>query len=382
MSSSTLTAGALERALAIRDLTDPHQGPHAMQLLLEEIVASLASAWACRTVIERAHPIVSIADNYDCLHYPREGRARDERYTRYVSATHLLRTQTSAMIPPLLTRLHHNLPSIDILLVCPGLVYRRDTIDRLHTGEPHQVDLWRIRKGTPLAVADLEEMIARVAQAALPGLTHRSQPAIHPYTVAGRQIDVSESGSWVEIGECGLALPALLSECGLDAESWSGLAMGLGLDRLLMLRKGIDDIRLLRSRDPRIEEQLLDLDRYRPVSAMPAVRRDLSIAVAEDTTPEELGDRVRSALGMRASCIESVTVTAEAPYVLLPASALKRMGIAPGQKNVLLRVVLRDLSRTLTDQEANLIRDEIYRAVHAGGRHEWAASEGREIGDP
>ena len=55
-----------------------------------------------------------------------------------------------------------------------------------------------------------------------------------------------------------------------------GLAMGLGLDRALMLRKGIGDIRLLRSADPRVADQLLDLEPYRPVSSMPPARRDLS----------------------------------------------------------------------------------------------------------
>ncbi len=93
------------------------------------------------------------------------------------------------------------------------------------------------------------------------------------------QIDVLEGGEWVEIGECGLAHPRLLAECGHDPGRVTGLAMGLGLDRLLMLRKGIPDIRLLRSSDPRISRQLLDLEPYRAVSSMPPVRRDLSLAL-------------------------------------------------------------------------------------------------------
>ena len=76
-----------------------------------------------------------------------------------------------------------------------------------------------------------------------------------------------------------MALPDLLRENGLDPARVTGLAMGLGLDRLLMLRKGMNDIRLLRSDDPRVVEQMLDLSPYRPVSDQPAIRRDLSIAV-------------------------------------------------------------------------------------------------------
>jgi phenylalanyl-tRNA synthetase alpha chain len=368
----TLSADALRRALAVRDLTDPSQGPHAIQVVLDRVVTALAGAWRCPVVVERAGPVVSVEDNYDRLHYPAEGAARDARYTRWVSATHLLRTQTSALVPPLLRRLAAD-PAAppDVLLVCPGVVYRRDAIDRLHASEPHQVDLWRIRRGERLRVADLAEMIGLAAGAAAPGRALSVVPAAHPYTVEGRQIDVRDRRQWVEIGECGLALPALLAECGLPAEA-SGLAMGLGLDRLVMLAKGLDDIRLLRSEDPRILAQMRDLEPWRPVSRHPPIRRDLSVAVAAAADAETLGDRVRQALGSRVEDVEAVEVRSETPWDALPAPARERLGIGPGQKNVLLRITLRALGRTLTDPEANRLRDEVYAALHEGTRWEWA----------
>ncbi|WP_224247969.1 PheS-related mystery ligase SrmL [Hyalangium gracile] len=372
MSVSILSAAELRRALSVRDLTDPTTGPHAMQQLVESALEALRRAWGCEVRLHRQSPIVSVADNYDHLHYPPEGAARDARYTRYVCDTALLRTQTSAMIPGQLRRLSAA-PAEDVLLACPGLVYRRDCIDRLHTGEPHQMDLWRIRRGAPLGVAALREMIETVVRALLPGRELRVEPARHPYTTDGLQIDVREGEQWVEIGECGLALPALLEECGLEPGSTTGLAMGVGLDRILMLRKGLDDIRLLRSTEPRIASQLLDLEPYHPVSSMPAVRRDLSLVLEEEDTPEELGDAVRAALGQRAELVESVEVLSETPYRALPASAVARMGVSPGQKNVLLRVVLRALDRTLTHEECNTLRDDIYAALHRGSAWEWAA---------
>jgi phenylalanyl-tRNA synthetase alpha chain len=370
MSMSILSADAVRRALSIRDLTDPAHGAHAMQALVDTCSAHLARAWGCTTRIHRASPIVSIADNYDRLRYPPEGVARDARYTRYVCDAAVLRTQASAMIPPLLRELAAA-PSPDILLVCPGLVYRRDCIDRQHTGEPHQLDLWRIRQGHRLGTHDLGAMIAAVVQALLPGRQWRVVEAEHPYTLDGQQIDVRDGSSWMEIGECGLAHPELLAASGLREHS--GLAMGLGLDRLLMLRKGIDDIRLLRAADPRIASQMLDLSLYRAVSSMPPIRRDLSIVVRDEATAEELGDRVRAALGDRASGIEAVDVVEETPYAALPPAARARLQIRPEQKNVLLRVVLRDVSRTLTHTEANELRDDIYAAVHEGDAMEWAA---------
>src|SRR5262245_54126047 len=129
--SIVLSADEVRRALSIRDLTDPAQGPHAMQVLVDAALAALA-AWPCRAIVHRQSPIVSVADNYDRLHYPAGGAARDSRYTRYVCEGALLRTQTSALIPPLLRQLAAD-PLSDLLLACPGLVYRRDCIDRLHT---------------------------------------------------------------------------------------------------------------------------------------------------------------------------------------------------------------------------------------------------------
>jgi phenylalanyl-tRNA synthetase alpha chain len=120
----SLSTTELIRALSLRDLTDPAAGPHAMQALLAELHAALPVP----VRVHRASPIVSIADNYDHLGYPPGGAARDERYTRYVCDTALLRSQTSAMIPPLLRAPLGD----DEILSCAGLVYRRDAIDRLH----------------------------------------------------------------------------------------------------------------------------------------------------------------------------------------------------------------------------------------------------------
>jgi phenylalanyl-tRNA synthetase alpha chain len=191
--------------------------------------------------------------------------------------------------------------------------------------------------------------------------------AVHPYTIHGRQIDVLLDDQWIEIGECGVAAPHVLQRAGLD-DSWTGLAMGPGLDRLLMLRKGIRDIRLLRSTDPRVADQMLDLAPYKSVSSMPPVRRDLSVVVdaSADVSPEVLGDKVRNALGADADAAESLEVLGETPYDDLPPTARDRLQLTPGQRNVLVRLVLRPVDRTLTDAEANALRDKVYRALHEG----------------
>jgi phenylalanyl-tRNA synthetase alpha chain len=363
----------LRAALALRDLTDPAQGPHAMQAMCDALVAALAAAWRAPARVVRGSPVVTARDNYDRLYYPPDGVARDARYTRWIGPGVLLRSQTSAALPPALDALARDADWRDVVVVSPGLVYRRECIDRHHVGEPHQVDLWRIRRGgAPLGDDDLRAMIAAVVEAALPGWRWRTLASLHPYTEHGLQIDAASDDDWLEIGECGLAAPRVLADAGLDPATTSGLAMGLGLDRLVMLRKQIPDIRLLRARDPRVAAQMLDLAPYRAVSTMPPIARDLSIAVDTDDTAEDLGDRVRAALGDRATAVESVAVISATAHNALPAAARARIGLAPGQHNLLVRVVLRDLERTLTAAEANELRDRIYAALHRGAAHQWA----------
>jgi phenylalanyl-tRNA synthetase alpha chain len=280
----------------------------------------------------------------------------------------MLRSHSSAMIPPALRRLARQ-PGDDVLLVCPGIVYRRDAIDWQHTGTPHQLDLWRITRQA-VSSTDMDHMIAVLLGALAPGLPHRQQPRAHPYTLDGRQVDVHRDGRWVEVWECGLAHPGVLAAAGLHG--CSGLALGMGLDRLLMLVKHIPDIRLLRSGDPRITRQMHDLGSYQHVSLMPPITRDLSVAVSADDDEETLGDRVRDALGADTGCVEEVKVLSATAYRHLPASAIGRLGARPGQKNLLVRVVLRDLEKTLTNETANALRDRIYRALHQGTEYQMA----------
>ena len=362
---SYLSTENLTAALQLRDLTDPAHGKHAMQQLLGNVVDALTQSWAIPARWVRTSPLVAVEDNYDRLGFDPAAVTREARYTRYVSPTVMLRSHTTAALPGLLRQMAPDAVS-DELNVVPGLVYRRDTIDRTHVGEPHQVDLWRLSSTARLGPDDLTQMLAIVVEAVLPGAAWRAVPAEHPYTVTGRQLDVYVNGDWLELAECGLAAPGLLSSSGLDPNRWSGLAFGMGLDRALMLRKGIDDIRTLRGSEPRIQTQMSDLSRWRPVSTLPPISRDISIVIAADQDDETIGDKIRDSLADRIDDIETVTVVARTPHEALPVAARDRLGTQPGQVNALVRIVIRPLSRTLTDEEANQLRDQIYLAVHEG----------------
>ncbi|MGI5128744.1 hypothetical protein ACQEVB_18190 [Pseudonocardia sp. CA-107938] len=366
-----LSPDALSAALAVRDLTDPAAGPHAVQLVVNDVVAALTARWRVPAIEHRPHPVVDVADNYDRLGYAPDAVTRDARYSHYVTPTTMLRSHVSSGVPGALRALDRD--TTDVLLVLPGMVHRRDAVDRHHVGTPHQLDLWRIVRDRPMRPADLAGMIDAVAAAAVPGRAVRTEPAVHPYTVDGCQVDVRDGDGWVELAECGLAAPAVLAGAGLDPARWSGLALGMGLDRAVMLRKGVPDIRLLRATDPRIAGQMLDLSPWRPVSQRPPARRDLSLVLdAADADVELLGDRARAALGPDADALEELSLRAITPHEQLP----PRLGTRPGQVNALVRLVLRPVDRTLTAAAANALRDRVYAALHEGPVAEWAGRDG------
>ncbi len=368
-----LSPSELHDALTLRDLSNADDGAHSMQELLTQVKTALTDSWGIDSSTVRTSPLVSVSDNYDKLGFAPSTVTRDQRYSRYVSPTVMLRSHTSASVPSLLRNLRPT-DSVDELLVMPGLVYRRDAIDRTHVGAPHQVDLWRVSSTPVLSPTDLDSMIARLVQAVLPNAKWRAVPAIHPYTTNGRQVEVLVGDEWLELAECGLIAPHLFADAGLDPQQWSGLALGMGLDRALMLRKGIPDIRLLRARDERVGSQMLDLEPWRPVSLLPLTRRDISIVVPSSFDDEILGDEVRQALGERMDDLESVELLGLTTYEDLPVPAKERLKIEPGQANALIRITLRPIERTLTALEANLIRDDIYTALHQGQVMELIAS--------
>lgn len=364
----------LRYALNLRDLSNPEDGHHAMQIIMQDILQALEKAWGCAVKIHRDNPIVTIADNYDRLNYPKDGASRNARYTRYVCDTALLRTQASAMVPDAMQEIAADMPD-DILLALPGLTYRRDCVDRIHSAEPHHLDLWRLKKNSALNDDSLMEMVAIWIDAALPGVKWRTTKSPHPYTLNGVQIDALWNDEWIEVGECGLAHPHIIKENIKNCDGITGLAMGLGLDRILMVRKNIPDIRLLRSTDPRILEQMNDLEPYKIVSSMPPVARDLSIVLDGDINDDDIGDIVRESLGEDSDIVELVETISETSYEDLPEQARKRLGIQPRQKNILLRVILRSLDRTLTHDECNKYRDRIYAALHKGTEWHWASQD-------
>jgi len=368
--NTLLTAQQLVAALSLRDLSNPDHGPHGIQLLLDAIAAHLIETYQAPLQRLPVSPLVAVKQNYDALGYPPDGPARESRYSRYLSADWMLRTQTSALVPTWLKSWPDKTPR-RLMLLTHGLVYRRDSIDRLHCAEPHQADIWVLLPSTEKL--NIRSAITDILHAVLPQQAISLSASPHPYTRDGIQLDaLSDKGELVEIGEGGIIDPGLLERCGWNPKEVTGIALGLGLDRLLMLRKGLPDIRLLRNGDPRVAEQMLTLDPWKPVSWQPAIERDLSIATDESMDAETLGDQIRQALPEQVDWLEAVTVLSETPAAQLPTPAIERLGLTAGQKNVLVRLTIRHPTRSVTQAEANALRNRVYQAIHQGEVMAWA----------
>jgi len=105
---------------------------------------------------------------------------------------------------------------------------------------------------------------------------------------------------------------------------------------------------------------------------LPPTTRDLSIVIDAETTDETIGDQVRGELRERVDDVESIAVMARTSWADLPQRARDRLGLNERQVNALVRVVLRPLAQTLTDQETNELRNRIYVAIHRGAHQELA----------
>ncbi len=346
MRTVVLDAATRDAYVGVRDLTDPSAGSHAMQRVVEELERAVSTFAPVRVI--RGPRIVSVDDNYYDLCFPRDGGGVLDG--RWVDERNILRTHTSALFPRTLRALAGEPGWEEAVLLIPGLVYRRDVIDRTHCAEPHQADVWWLRRGK-LGAADLDRLVDTVVGAVLPGTRCHRRSAWAPYSTASFQVDGEfADGARTEIVEAGVATAPLLANGGLGAE-FSGVGMGIGLDRVVMLRKGIDDIRLLRATHPSVCEQLLDLSPYRALDMMSPVTFELEVVVDEEAWIGELGDRTRVALGPKAASIEELALIEEgSPH--------------EGHKRVRLRVVVRDLDRPLAVHEIDDLRHALRRALH------------------
>ncbi len=188
--------------------------------------------------------------NFTALNMPENHPARSMHDTFYVDENrHLLRTHTS---PIQIHYMLRNEPPLRVL--APGRVYRSDS-DATHSPMFHQVEgLW---VDEHVSFADLKGVTIEFLQQFFErtDLKVRFRPSFFPFTEPSAEIDMSFGDGWLEIGGCGMVHPNVLRYGNVDTERFRGFAFGMGIDRLAMLRYGVDDLRLFFQNDLRFLRQ-------------------------------------------------------------------------------------------------------------------------------
>lgn len=237
----------------------PRQGHlHPITLLrqrIEDIFVSLGYS------IEDDREIENDFYNFTALNIPENHPVRNPQDTFYTTDGYALRPQTSTVQIHAMQR-----RGVPLRVIAPGRVFRRDTPDPTHNPMFFQVEGLCVDRGITMAhlKGTLQEFVHRLFG---PETRTRFRPSYFPFTEPSAEVDYScfkcgglgcricKNSGWIELGGSGMVHPNVLSAVGVDPETYTGFAFGLGIDRMCALMYGLDDIRLLFENDVRFLEQ-------------------------------------------------------------------------------------------------------------------------------
>lgn len=199
--------------------------------------------------------------NFEALNIPKDHPARDTQDTFYISDNVVLRTQTS---PIQIRTMEHRKPPIRI--IAPGRVFRSDAVDATHSPLFHQIEGLVVDKG--IRMSDLKGILEMFAKKLYGEDTVvRFRPHHFPFTEPSAEMDMQcfqchgagcplcKNEGWIEILGCGMVHPKVLEVCNIDPNEYSGYAFGIGLERIVMSRYKINDIRMFYENDVRFLHQ-------------------------------------------------------------------------------------------------------------------------------
>jgi phenylalanyl-tRNA synthetase alpha chain len=254
-----------QRAQARLDLTLPGRRPplggiHPLSRVRDEIVSVFVGLGFS---VAEGPEIETDYYNFEALNIPKDHPARDMQDTFYLSESALLRTHTS---PVQIRTMQAAKGRTPLKIVVPGRVYRRDVADASHSPVFHQVE--GLAVDHHITMADLKGTLELFAREMFgPRSKIRFRPSFFPFTEPSAEVDVlcflcggagcrvCKQSGWLEILGSGMVHPQVLRNGGYDPEEVTGWAFGMGIDRITILKYGIDDIRLFQENDLRFLRQ-------------------------------------------------------------------------------------------------------------------------------
>lgn len=235
-------------------------GLHVLTIVTEEIIRIFTGMGF---EVAEGPEVETDENNFVALNIPRDHPARDMQQTFYITGDILLRTHTS---PVQIRGMRARYPRLPVRLIAPGRVYRRDQADARHSPVFTQVEGLAI--GEDVRFSDLKGTLLEFARRMFgPGTSIRMRPSYFPFTEPSAEVDVTctvckgkgcrtcGGSGWLEILGSGMVHPNVIRNGGYDPEKVTGFAFGMGVERIAMLKYGIDDIRLFLQNDVRFLSQ-------------------------------------------------------------------------------------------------------------------------------
>ncbi len=260
------------------DPTEPGRRPprgtlHPITIVQHELVdlfTSLGFQWQDGPEVE------SEFFNFDALNIPADHPARESQDTFWLTDDNLLRTHTSPVQVRALQRAAQA-RQLPLKVIVPGRCFRSETVDKSHEHTFYQMEglvVDRVHGELGISTANLIHTMKTCLRVILErDVQVRLRPGFFPFVEPGFELDVNcpfckgagcsvcKQSGWIEVLPCGMVHPAVLRHCGLDPEEHTGFAFGMGLQRVVMLRYGIDDIRQFMGGDLRFLAQFPEVSR-------------------------------------------------------------------------------------------------------------------------
>jgi phenylalanyl-tRNA synthetase alpha chain len=341
-------AARIKRLLKLPDLTKKENSP--VKILFDQIIK--LPRFKDFDLVDFPK-IITTEQCFDLLNMPANHPSRKETDTYYLDDIHILRTHTTAFWSfylkdqEVLKRLE---TEGQIAALAPGIVFRKDEIDRHHFPAFHQIDGLLICKKSKKIITqeDLKDAQIDLAKGIFGSeIEYKFLEDSFPYTVQSLEMDIMFNGEWLEVNGAGLVNPAVLEKFGLDPEIYNGWAFGFG-DRLAMIKMGIPDIRILWSDNPRITKQFTDINsKYKEVGHYPEIVRDISFIVDKSVSLNNYYEIIRDFAN---DLIEEIKL-------LDTYDNEEKFG--RDKISYTFRIVYRSPERTLTSEEVNVIQDKI-----------------------
>jgi phenylalanyl-tRNA synthetase alpha chain len=266
---SALAAGSLDRELEAADFDPSEPGPprprgslHPITIVQTELVdlfVSMGFMWQDGPEVESDYL------NFEALNIPADHPARDAQDTFWNTSGTLMRTHTSPVQVRTMRRFQ---PPLRVIV--PGRCFRAETVDASHEHTFYQMEGLVVDRGISVAhlIYTMRTCLREILQR---DVKVRLRPGFFPFVEPGFELDancpfcggngckVCKHTGWIEILPCGLVHPRVLEAGGIDSEEYTGFAFGMGLQRVVMLRYGIDDIRLFMGGDLRFLSQFQEV---------------------------------------------------------------------------------------------------------------------------